>query len=299
MSSFPTRCGHVALAGAPNVGKSSLLNALVGEHLAIVSPKPQATRMPVAGLVTRGQAQFVFQDLPGLLVPRYALQASMRKAGLDALAQADIVLYLHPAPSAPAPPLAEAAGLDSAPKAPVLTVYTMADLLSPQQREAWDETELLVSAQSGEGIEPLLERVGPRLPEGPFQFDPEDLGTQPLRFFVGEYLREAAFERLSEEVPYSIAVEVEEFREDEHPVYIRATLLVERDSQKGIVVGRAGATLKAIGAQARVRLETLLGRQVYLDCWVKVLPDWRRRIASLERLGFPPPEDHESADRHR
>jgi len=297
MPSSPTRCGQVALAGAPNVGKSSLLNALVGEHLAIVSPKPQATRMPVAGLVTRGQTQFVFQDLPGLLEPRYALQASMRKAGLEALAHADLVLYLHPAPSAPAPPFAQAASLDSAPEAPVLTVYTMGDLLSPQQREAWDETKLLVSAVSGEGIEILLERVGPHLPGGPFQFDPEDLGTQPLRFFVGECIREAAFERLSEEVPYSIAVEVEEFREDEDPVYIRATLFVERDSQKGIVVGRSGATLKAIGAQARTRLETLLGRQIYLDCWVKVLPDWRRRATSLERLGFPHVEHSASADR--
>jgi len=289
----------VALAGAPNVGKSSLLNALVGEHLAIVSPKPQATRMPVTGLVTRGPTQFIFLDLPGLLEPRYALQESMRKAGLDALAEADLVLYLHPAPSAPAPPFAQAAGLDSVPDASVLTVYTMADLLAPQQRQAWDETDNLVSAQTGEGLETLLDRVAPQLSESPFQFDPEDLGTQPLRFFVGEYIREAAFERLSEEVPYSIAVEVEEFREDEHPVYIRATLLVERDSQNGIVVGRAGATLKAIGVQARVRLEALLGRQVYLDCWVKVLPDWRRRIASLARLGFPLPEDQESADRHR
>jgi GTP-binding protein Era len=289
----------VALAGAPNVGKSSLFNALVGEHLAIVSPKPQATRLPVGGLVTRDQIQFVFHDLPGLLEPQYALQASMRQAGLDALGQADLVLYLHPASTAPAPPFAQAAGLDAAPRAPVVTVYTMGDLLSPGRRQTWDEEDLLVSAHTGLGLEALLERVGPLLPEGPFQFDPDDLGTQPLRFFVGEYLREAAFERLSEEVPYSVAVEVEEFREDEHPVYIRATLFVERDSQKGIVVGRSGATLKAIGAQARARLETLLGRQVYLDCWVKVLPDWRRRTASLERLGFPPIGGGASADRRR
>jgi GTP-binding protein Era len=287
-----TRCGYVALAGRPNVGKSSLLNALIGQHLAIVSPKPQATRLPVIGLWTREQTQFVFYDLPGLLEPSYPLQVSMRAAALDALRRADVVLYLHPVTEAPAPPFETIAGLAAAPSAPVVTVYTMADLATPERSRAIEPSALLVSAETGLGLNALVTRVEAMLPEGPFRFDPDDLGTQPLRFFVGEYLREAAFERLEAEVPYSMAVEVEEFREEQRPVYIRATIFVERESQKGIVLGRQGRTLKTLGVQARSRLEALLGCQVYLDCWVKVLPGWRRNAGVLTRLGFPSPADN-------
>jgi len=281
------RCGHVALAGVPNAGKSTLLNALVGEHLAIVSPKPQATRLPVVGLRTTGTTQFVFHDLPGLLEPRYMLQARMRAAALEQLAHSDVILYLHPAPAGPAPPFASLAGLDAPPRAPVLTVYTKVDAADAAARTALGPDALLVSAESGEGMPELLGRVEALLPEGEFAFDPDDIGTQPLRFFVVEYLREAAFAELEDELPYAFAAEVEEFREHASPVYIRATLLVERESQKGMVIGREGRTIKAIGARARARLEALLGAQVYLECWVKVLPNWRRNASALARLGFP------------
>ena len=129
------------------------------------------------------------------------------------------------------------------------------------------------------------------VPEGPFRHDVDDIGTQPVRFFVGEYLREAAFAELGEEVPYSFTAEVDEFREGRTPVYIRATLYIERESQKGIVIGHKGATLKKIGAHARVRLEELIGEPVYLETWVKVLPKWRRSATALARFGFPVPED--------
>jgi GTP-binding protein Era len=282
-----TQTGHVALAGAPNVGKSSLLNTLVGTHLAIVSPKAQATRLPVVGLRTDGDVQYVFHDLPGLLEPAYLMQARMRALALDALERMDLVLHLHPAPDAPAPPLPELTGLAKPLLAPVITVYTKADLVPAARRAELADTGVLVSAATGEGIETLLARIQDHLPQRDFEFDPDDVGTQQLRFFVVEYLREAAFELLDDELPYSFTAEVEEFREDRRPVYIRVTLFVERESQKGIVIGRGGRTLAAIGAHARARLEELLGAPVYLDSWVKVLPNWRRNPVALTRLGFP------------
>ena len=283
-----TRTGDVALAGAPNVGKSSLLNALVGEHLAIVSPKAQATRLPVVGLRTEEDTQFVFHDLPGLLEPAYLLQERMRTAALESLGAADLVLHLHPAVEAPAPDLGTLARVGTGRIPPVLVVYTKADLVSPRTRlHLADTGAAVVSAESGEGLAALLSRVRERLPERPFRFDPDEIGTQPVRFFVTEYLREAAFALLEDELPYAFAAEVEEFREAERPMYIRVTLYVERESQKAMVIGRGGRTIKAIGAHARARLETLLGTPVYLDTWVKALPAWRRTPAALARLGFP------------
>jgi GTPase len=286
-----TQAGHVALAGAPNVGKSSLLNTLVGTHLAIVSPKAQATRLPVVGLRTDGDVQYVFHDLPGLLEPSYLMQARMRELALEALERMDLILHLHPAPDAPAPPFLELARLTRPPAAAVMTVYTKADLVPAARREELVSAGAVVSATSGEGIESLLARIRQHLPERDFEFDPDDVGTQQLRFFVVEYLREAAFELLGDELPYSFTAEVEEFREDRRPVYIRVTLFVERESQKGIVIGRGGRTLAAIGAHARARLEELLGAPVYLDSWVKVLPNWRRNPVALTRLGFPEPRE--------
>jgi GTP-binding protein Era len=288
MEPCQTRSGHIALAGAPNAGKSSLLNRLVGAHLAIVSPKAQTTRLPIVGLLTTAETQFVFHDLPGLLEPSYTLHYRMLDAARAALDRVHVILYLNPASEPPAPPFWPRTGLETPLEVPVLTVSTKSDLL-PVNRLPPDG--LAVSALTGAGIPELLNALRPLLPEAPFEYDPEDVGTQPLRLFATEYVREAAFELLSDEVPYALAAEVEEFREHTRPMYIRVTLLVERDSQKGIVIGRGGRTLKAIGQHARARLEALLGEQVYLDCWVKVLRDWRRDAGALSRLGFPEPRD--------
>ncbi len=260
------------------------MNTLVGEPLAMVSPKAQATRVPVVGLRTDPDIQYVFHDLPGLLEPRYLLHARMRALALETLAKCDVLLHLHPGPDAPAPSLMEMAKLEHAPKVPVITVYTKADLV-PKEKRTPDG--IWVSTETGEGIPELLAAIATQLPEGPFQFDADDLGTQPMRFFVVEYLREAAFEMLEDELPYVFQAEVEEFREERTPVYIRTTLFVETPSQKGILIGEKGRTLKAIGVKARARLEHLLGRAVYLETWVKVLPKWRKNADALARFGFP------------
>jgi len=276
-----TKCGTVVLAGRPNVGKSTLLNAVIGEHLAIVSPKPQSTRLPVVGLLTRGDTQFIFTDSPGLLEPEYRLHEAMRAAALRAIEAAEVIAYLHPLSEYPAPPLDQVAKLERPPRAPVVTVYTKADLVRPRP-----PATVVVSAVTREGLDALLEALRAHVPDGPFHYDPEEIATQPMRFFAAEFVREAAFELLHDELPYSVAVEIDEFREGSEPVYIRAVVYVERDSQKGIVIGEGGRTIKALGAAARAKIAALLDGSVYLDLHVKVLPRWRRHAPSLKRLGY-------------
>jgi GTP-binding protein Era len=277
------RCGIVALVGRPNVGKSTLLNAFVGQHLAIVSPKPQSTRLPVIGLVTTADTQFIFTDTPGLLDPQYQLQEVMRAAALHTLGDADVIAYLHPLDDGVAPPLTHVAGLPHAPRAPVVTVYTKRDLHPVREPPPGG---LAISATTGAGVDALRDALGAHLPESPFLYPDEDLATQPLRFFAAEYVREAAFGELREELPYSLACAVDEFREAETPVYIRATVYVERESQKGMVIGAGGKVIKVIGQKARAQIEALMGQPVFLDLRVKVMPRWRADASSLKRLGY-------------
>ena len=236
------RCGHVALAGRPNVGKSSLLNTLVGEHLALVSAKAQATRMPVVGIRTSGPVQYIFHDLPGLLDPSYPLQERMRSLALEELKQADLVLHLVPATQPD-----EVIDLGALTRRPVLPVYTKGDLISPERREELANTGTVVSAVTGEGIDGLLERIAQRLPAREHTFPDDEIGTQPVRFFAAEYLREAAFELLQDELPYAFAAEIQEFRESADPVLVRASLFVETRSQKQIVIGAGGRMIREIG----------------------------------------------------
>jgi len=283
-----TRCGTIVLAGRPNVGKSTLLNALVGEHLAIVSPKPQSTRRPVVGVLTRDDTQYIFTDSPGLLEPEYRLHETMRAAAVRGIADAEVIAYLHPLSEHPAPDFQTVARLAQPPLAPVVTVYTKSDLVAPAPPldRLRPPDAVVVSALTGAGLGQLLDRLRARLLEGPFHYDPADMATQPTRFFAAEFVREAAFELLQEELPYSVAVEIDEYREAAEPVYIRAVLYVERGSQKGIVIGQGGRTVKALGQAARTKIETLLGQRVFLELHVKVLPRWRRHEPSLKRLGY-------------
>lgn len=279
-----TRCGRIAIAGRPNVGKSSLLNALVGDRLAMVSPKAQATREPVIGLRSEGETQFIFEDLPGLLDPSYLLQRRMVALAVAAIQRADVILHLHPAAEFPAPDLVTLLPSGVRPSRPVVVAYTKADVVPSAKRVAGP---LYVSTEPVQGLAALTAILAEHLPEKPWQYPGDDLGTQPVRFFVTEYLREAAFQHLEDEVPYSFASVVEEFREAADPIYIRTTLFVERESQKRILIGAGGRTIKAIGQHARLRLEQLLGGRVYLETWVKVVPHWRQSSDVLARLGFP------------
>ena len=291
------RAGIVTVAGKPNAGKSTLLNRIVGEKLSIVSPKPQSTRDRVVGIHSAGDTQMVLLDTPGLLAPRYELQRAMRATALRALDEADVVVYLVDATEDHHPALAEAAGLDRPPRAPVLTVCNKIDRLAAAARAALAECHpgaLLVSARSGEGMDALLAAVRERLPESPFLYPEDELSAQTLRFFAAELVRETALEQLEEELPYSMACQVEEFREDRVPVYIRAVLYVERESQKRILIGAGGARVRSIGRAARVKIETLVGQPVYLDLWVKVLPNWRKNAVALRRFGYRLPEESPS-----
>jgi GTP-binding protein Era len=263
------------------------LNDLVGQHLAIVSSKPQATRLPVVGIRTEDDTQYIFHDLPGLLDPAYLLQNRMRELALETVKRMDLVLHLHPAPDAPAPAFERLAGVAQPLGVPILTVYTKGDLLPANRRSALEREAPVVASVGNRGLDRLLARIQQFLPEREFEYDPDDVGTQPLRFFVVEYLREAAFQFLGDELPYAVTAEVEEFREAERPIYIRVTLFVERESQKQIVIGRGGSTIKAIGAHARARLEELIGEPVYLDSWVKTMSNWRKNPSALTRFGFP------------
>lgn len=290
------KAGFVTLVGRPNAGKSTLLNRLVGEILAITSPKPQSTRDRVVGIRSEDDRQFVFLDTPGLLEPDDALQRLMRGVAVAALRDADVVVHLVDAtdlPAGPPPPLTSLVPeLAGAPARPVLRVLTKGDRLTRVQREAlppW--ADAVISARSGAGISRLLDLIAEQLPEHPFLYPPDELSTQSLRFFTAELIRETALEQLEEEVPHAVACVVEEFREDRSPCYIRVTLHVERDSQKGILLGAGGARIRAIGAAARAKVERLIGGPAYLDLWVKVTPNWRRSPEALARLGYRPPAD--------
>ena len=283
-----TRSGIVTVVGKPNAGKSTLLNRIVGQKLSITSPKPQTTRDRIVGIHTAGDVQFVLFDTPGLLNPRYALQAAMRGSALAALRDADVIAYVVDASEGMPRSLQEAADLTAPPRARVLTVHNKADLLKPEQRARLDALDdaIVVSAVTGEGVDDLVARLGAALPESPFLYDPDDVSTQSMRFFASELIRETALEQLEDEVPYSVACEIEEYREDRSPLYIRAVVHVERDSQKRILIGAKGARIREIGRAARVKLEALAGAPVYLDLWVKVLPNWRRKPAVMQRFGY-------------
>jgi GTP-binding protein Era len=287
-----TRAGIVTVAGKPNVGKSTLLNRIVGQKLSIVSAKPQSTRDRVVGIHTSGDVQMVILDTPGLLTPAYELQRVMRSTALRALRDADVILYLADATEGIPVPLATAAGLNAPTKAPVIVVLNKSDLLKPAAAESLRaEGAVLVSARTGEGVAQLFERCAPLLPESPFLYPADEVSTQHLRYFAAELVRETALEQLGEEVPYSVACEIEEFREGRSPVYVRAVLYVERDSQKAILIGAKGARIRSIGQAARKKVESLVGEAVYLDLWVKVLANWRKSASALARFGYHTSEE--------
>lgn len=292
-----TRAGFVALIGRPNAGKSTLLNALVGERLAAVTAKEQTTRHRITGIRTGEDVQIVFLDTPGLLDPADPLQEALVDAALSALDGADLVYWLvdHDEPSERERSLlAELEASD----APLFLLLTKADQVPAAKIEArearwadvarWAET-LRVSATTGAGIDALLEATRARLPERPFYYPADHLTDRSLRFLAAELVREACYEELGAELPYSVHVAVDEWSEPREPggkTAIRATIHVERESQKPIVIGEGGRKLKAIGIRARRAIEKLVGGPVHLSLWVKVRKKWSRREADLKFFGY-------------
>lgn len=288
------RAGILTVVGKPNAGKSTLLNRIVGEKLSIVSDKPQSTRDRIVGIHSTDDTQIIILDTPGLLSPHYALQKAMRGAALAALADADVVLHLVDATDGPPASLAELAQVEKPTAAPIVLAFNKTDLLPKGRRAELQEQYAdasFISAATGAGVDKLLTRISALLPESEFLYPPDDISTQTLRFFVAELVRETALEQLEDEVPYSVACEIEEFRESDSPVYIRAVLHVERESQKRILIGAGGQKIRSIGQAARAKVERLVGSAVYLDLWVKVLPNWRRNAHALNRLGYKLPEE--------
>lgn len=283
------KAGIVAVVGKPNAGKSTLLNRIIGQKLSIVSPKPQSTRDRIVGIRTEGDVQMIIHDTPGLLNPRYALQRAMHTTALQALDDADVIIYLVDATDGVPESIESAAGLARAPRAPVLVAMNKVDRLTDAERARIAEAvpdARFVSAANGDGVPELLAAAAQRLPASPFLYPEDEISTQNLRFFVAELIRETALEQLSDEVPYSVACEVEEFREEKSPVYIRAVLHVERDSQKRILIGAKGQQIRSIGQAARRKVEAFLEQNVYLDLWVKVLPNWRKNAHAMARFGY-------------
>jgi GTP-binding protein Era len=288
-------CGTIALAGRPNVGKSTLLNRLVGERIAITSHKAQSTRARFVGLVSDADTQLILLDTPGLLEPADRLHEAMQAAARSAIREADVIVHLADARHGIPPSLwDEARWTGARPSAPVVLALNKADLPGATELSAGGAHDAFaISARTGAGVDALLARLRALVPEGPFLYPAHDASAQDLRFIAAELVREVALEQLDDEIPHALACGIEEFRESRTPVYIRAVLYVERESQKRVVIGAGGSRVREIGREARQRIQPLVGAQVYLDLWVKVLPNWRRDAAALQRLGYAPTEDAE------
>lgn len=294
-----TRAGYVGLIGYPNAGKSSLLNRLLEQKLSIVTSAAQTTRERVVGIDTRDDVQMIYVDTPGLVDPKYLLHRSMLQTVLETIPDVDVVVLILDGTSEP-PEFAEEV-LDALRRRPgniVVAINKMdrAESAAADALERWSHATLnapavRISALSGEGVPELRTQVAERLPRSPFLYPADEISTQPVRFFVAELIRETVFELYSEEIPYSATAKVEEYREERRPLYIRATVFVERPTQKGILIGRGGSAIKELGRLARAKIEEFVGVPVYLDLWVKVIPRWRRDPLALSRLGFKVPPD--------
>lgn len=291
------RSGFVAVMGRPNVGKSSLINAYLGQKIAIVTPKPQTTRNRLLGISTRPDAQIIFIDTPGIHQPHHKLGQYLVATAESAVPDADLILFVVDVSEPPADEDRMTARLVARKSdAPAILVLNKVDLVRPAQLQphvnaylalgefdAW----MLTSALRGDNLDALLEMIVEHLPLGPRYYPPDQVTDQEERFLVSELIREQVLLHTYEEVPHGVAVVVEEFEERRPDLtYIRARVYVERESQKGILIGAKGARLKQIGTAARGEIERLLGHQVYLELWVKVRQKWRQDERQLRYFGY-------------
>jgi GTP-binding protein Era len=293
------RSGFVALVGRPNVGKSTLMNAFLQQKIAIVTPRPQTTRTRQLGIITEAHYQMIFIDTPGIMKkPRHKLDEFMLETAVDTLTDADVVLWLVDGSEPPGPEdQAIAAKLQSIEnQTPVILGMNKIDRLSPAnvlpRSEAYslllpDAGWILFSALRQDGLPELLQMLVNVLPEGPLFYPPDQITDAFLRDIAAEMIREQIMLQLREEIPYSTAVQVQEFKERANgTTYISANIIVERDNHKRIIIGRNGEQLRKIGAAARKEIEDMLEGKVFLELWVKVQPKWRRDEKTLRRLGY-------------
>jgi GTP-binding protein Era len=289
------KSGFVNIVGNPNVGKSTLMNDLVGERLSIITQKAQTTRHRIMGIVNTDDYQIVFSDTPGVLKPNYKMQEAMREFSEEALTDADVLLYVTDVvedPTKNADFLAKVAKE----KVPVLLVINKIDLLKGQNdleavvgrwKELLPNAEVFpTSAMLKFNTDNLIARIIELLPVAPPYFGKDALTDKPARFFVTEIIREKLLLNLDKEVPYAVEVMVEKFDEKEEDIHIMAVIYVERDSQKGIIIGKGGAMLKKIGIQARKDIEKFFEKHIYLEMFVKVEKDWRNRDNKLRAFGY-------------
>ena len=295
------RSGFVSFVGRPNVGKSTLMNALVGEKVAIMSSRPQTTRRAIRGVITRDDAQLVIVDTPGLHRPRTLLGERLNDLVRETIAEVDVIGFCLPADEKIGPGDKWIAREVEAARAPVVAIVTKVDAVSRQQvaehllavSQLGDWADIVpVSSVKGIQVGTLVDVLVPHLPKGPVLYPDGEITDEPEEARISELIREAALEGVHDELPHSIAVVIEELVEPGSPestknvLEIRAHLFVERDSQKGIIIGKGGARLKEVGATAREGIQELLGRKVYLDLHVKVAKEWQRDSKQLRRLGF-------------
>jgi GTP-binding protein Era len=293
------RAGTVALVGRPNVGKSTLLNALLGERLAITSAKPQTTRDRIAGILTKENEQFVFLDTPGVHAAKNKLGTRMNQLAEEAARDADVVVFLVELTSPPKATLSreDLAVLSKVPAdKKVLLVLNKVDRVKKKEElfpvlEAYAKVRdfaaiVPLSARKVDGGERVLAELGPLLPEGDFLYPEDEISDKPVRFFVAEYVREQLLKLTHDEVPHGVAVEVESFDEGLRVPRIQVVVHVDKDSHKGIVLGEKGRLMKEVGSGARARVEALLGRQVHLAVHVRTTPGWYESDAKLNELGY-------------
>ena len=288
------KAGFVNIVGNPNVGKSTLMNRLVGEKISIITSKSQTTRHRIKGIVTTDDYQIVFSDTPGVVKPSYKMQEYMLEFSKSALVDADIILYVTDVVENIEKNLDF---IDKVNKSdiPVLLVINKIDLTTQVKLEAlFDKWKSLIpraeifplSATENFNVDNLYKRIVELLPEGEPFFPKDELTDLPSRFFVNEIIREKILQYYDKEVPYSVEVEVEEFKEDDKRINIMAVIYVERSSQKGIIIGSQGEALKKVGTQARLDIEAFFGKKVFLNLYVKVLKDWRNKDSELKNFGY-------------
>lgn len=292
----PHRTGFVAIIGRPNVGKSTMMNALLQQRLSIVTPKPQTTRQRVLGILSEPAYQVIFMDTPGLLQPDYKLQEYMLQSALHTIRDAELIIamtdstrQLKDLDKATLDYLDQSSGpvilaINKIDRIPKLSILPMIE----EAANRFPFTEIVpVSARREDGLDDLLAAVIKRLPEGPALYPDDMLTDQPERFFAAEIIREHLFLSVRDELPYSSAVHIEDFKDRPNGVaYIQASIIIEKSSQKGIIIGKNGRMLKKIGSEARNAISEFLDRPVYLDLWVKIRPTWRKKEQELKRLGY-------------